>query len=271
MELLHFTKNWLCKATVTAVVLASLPLMGNAQSENPRGIYKMTTLIGKRGEVEAPSDQYKICTDSVTLTVIIAGPMVMIMKNDKDVFNYTGEHPKAKDDTSSLIYDSNAEHFTLKWWSTSPAHLHFPMNDWCIEKYEANKFSEMGKIVFDALNGNVEPDSLNPLIGTWRLRADGVDESELEKVLQELLQHPDRELNYFMVFTPDNMTMMNQSRGIVSRMNYEEGNAFTKRMNWLSKDQFAFEQCEGMWQIFERITDGSSPLIRIVKMYGHMK
>ena len=43
--------------------------MLKAQTENPRGIYKMTTLTGKQGEVKAPFEQYKICTDSVTLMV----------------------------------------------------------------------------------------------------------------------------------------------------------------------------------------------------------
>ena len=43
------------------VALASLPLTSIAQSENPRGIYKMMTLTGKLGEIPSPFDQYKIC------------------------------------------------------------------------------------------------------------------------------------------------------------------------------------------------------------------
>ena len=52
-----------------AAAIISLPIVVNAQTENPRGIYKMTTLTGKKGEVNAPYEQYKICTDSGTLMV----------------------------------------------------------------------------------------------------------------------------------------------------------------------------------------------------------
>ncbi len=58
------------KAIVT-MLLATLTIGATAQTENPRGIYKMTTLTGKVGEVKAPFDQYKICTDSVTLMVSV--------------------------------------------------------------------------------------------------------------------------------------------------------------------------------------------------------
>ena len=51
------------------LLFAVLTLGATAQTENPRGIYKMTTLTGKVGEVKAPFEQYKICTDSVTLMV----------------------------------------------------------------------------------------------------------------------------------------------------------------------------------------------------------
>ena len=42
-----------------AAAFISLPIIAKAQTENPRGIYKMTTLTGKMGEVKAPFEQYK--------------------------------------------------------------------------------------------------------------------------------------------------------------------------------------------------------------------
>ena len=56
-----------------AAACLSLPIVSNAQTESPRGIYKMMTLTGKQGEIKAPFDQYKICTDSVTLMLNVQG------------------------------------------------------------------------------------------------------------------------------------------------------------------------------------------------------
>ena len=128
-----------------AAACLSLPIVSNAQTENPRGIYKMMTLTGKQGEIKAPFDQYKICTDSVTLMLNVQGTSFQIQDTDHMVFYYTGEQPKDENDKSTLIYDSNAEHFTLKWWNSGRGHLYFPDNNWCIEKYEANQYSEIGR------------------------------------------------------------------------------------------------------------------------------
>ena len=40
-----------------AAAILSLPMVMNAQTENPRGIYKMITLTGRGGEINAPWDQ----------------------------------------------------------------------------------------------------------------------------------------------------------------------------------------------------------------------
>ena len=137
-----------------AAALISLPIVVNAQTENPRGIYKMTALTGKMGEVKAPFEQYKICTDSVTLMVSERAAFFSISDNDHRVFNYTGDQPKSEGDKSMLIYDSNAKQFKMKWWSTYTNHIHFPNNDWCIEKYESGKYTEMSKIFFAYKFGN---------------------------------------------------------------------------------------------------------------------
>lgn len=49
---------------LVATVFASQPISLAAQTENPRGIYKMVKLVGNLGEIDAPFEQYKICSDS---------------------------------------------------------------------------------------------------------------------------------------------------------------------------------------------------------------
>ena len=121
------------KLIIAAMALASASLGAYAQTDNPRGVYKLTSLIDKTNNKILPSlDQYKICTDSVTLTVVINEPRFVIGTNDASVFDYTGEAPAANNPTASRIYDSDANHFTLKWWSANETLL-YPKNDWCTE------------------------------------------------------------------------------------------------------------------------------------------
>ena len=105
------------KKSIFTLLLASLTMGSSAQTENPRGIYKMMTLTGKMGEVKAPFEQYKVCTDSITLMVSFNAAFFSISDNDHKVFTYTGDQPKDENDKSTLIYDSNADHFSMKWWS----------------------------------------------------------------------------------------------------------------------------------------------------------
>ena len=74
---------------VMTIMLATLTLECSAQTENPRGIYKMMTIIGKAGEVKAPFDQYKICTDEVTLTLSMkqAGYFILHDNDKGKIFN----------------------------------------------------------------------------------------------------------------------------------------------------------------------------------------
>lgn len=262
--------------TMAVTALVSLPLTGNAQTENPRGIYKMTTLTGKQGEIKAPYNQYKICTDSITLMLNIQGSFFMIGQNDKNVFNYTGDQPKSEDDKSPLIYDSDADHFTLKWWSEYDYHPYFPKNDWCIEKYEANKYSEVGKIIFDALNGNVATDPANPLIGVWRLidKVRELPDGEMEMPKQ------DNKDKWFYVFMPQECVMFHQSLGSVfDGVTYNGKESFTMKngtrsVKWLSEDRIAIEMKQPnkptdlhAVDILERVTDGNSPLSCIASVY----
>ena len=156
------------KKSIIFILFALATVAGQAQTENPRGIYRLMTLVGKNGEVNSPFHQYKVCTDSLTLMVVFRGGVFSINNNDRQVFNYTGDQPKSEDDKSILIYDSNADHFTEKWWSDFEGHMIFPHNDWCVEKYKSGEYTEESRIAFDAMTGKAEVDAGNPLFNPQR-------------------------------------------------------------------------------------------------------
>lgn len=261
-----------------AAAALSLPMAVNAQTENPRGIYKMITLVGTPGEVTAPFDQYKICTDSLTLTLSVRNAFFRLSNGDRQVFNYTGEQPKDENDKRPLIYDSNAEHFTLKWWSNNPYHPYFPANDWCLEKYESGRFSETGKIIFDALTGTAATSTDNPLMGTWCIMGYMDELRNTKKELERLHeQYPTSKFfNSFLVFTPQNRILINGSGGGVSETVYEGKKAYRTggnkpfRVKWLSKNRVALEEridYRTDWMILERVTDGTTPLSHIAGLH----
>ncbi len=262
---------------MATAAIALVPTTSMAQMENPRGIYKMTRLTGNLGEVKAPFEQYKICTDSVTLMVSKHNDVFFIGDNDHMVFNYTGDKPKLAGDTSSLIYDSNSKQFKLKWWSTYQDHIHFPHNGWCIEKYESGKYTETSKVFFEALAGNPKVDEKNPLVGTWRLIG-FMDKPQ--QMLQQLNIINNQSLRNktisFYVFTPKTLTMiMAGVGGRVDKIETDGKNKFKKgktsyHVEWLSKDNIAIKELggkNGVWTNLERVTDGTTPLSCIARLY----
>jgi hypothetical protein len=259
------------KKTIFTLLLAYFAMGATAQTENPRGIYKMMTLVGKVGEVKAPYEQYKVCTDSITLMVSFRNAFFSIGDNDHKVFYYTGDLPKDENDKSTLIYDSNANHFSMKWWSQYTSHLYFPNNDWCIEKYESGQYSELGRIAFDALTGKAKVDPHNPLSGTWRIIGYVDELRDVKKALPKLHEQyrTGKYFNSFMVLSAENAVLITAGRGgAVDKVEFDGKNAYkmgnkTYRVKWLSKNRIAVEERIDYridWQILERVTDGQTPL-----------
>ena len=279
--------------SITLLATAAITLMPTfcmAQTENPRGVYKLTEMIDKSGmRISAPYDQYKICTDSVTLMFMTQGSHFSLGKNDSQVFNYTGEEPDAHNATATRIFDSNAEHFTLKWWSTYQNHLYFPHNDWCTEFYESGKHSDIAKTVLDALMSPNASHPKNPFIGTWRM-VGMMDELRNAKQQLKQLRKDDwykRPVGYI-IFTPTKAIMYsNSNRGgsietfsnhgkkEVFMAHFDSQSGFTgghrNAIIWLSKDCFAMEvQLDGYrtdYQIWERVTDPTPLFNRIASQY----
>lgn len=270
------------KRTTTMLMMAaaflSTPIALNAQQENPRGIYKMMTLTGKQGEIKAPYDQYKVCTDDVTLMVVVQNNSFRISDNDRHVFNYTGEEPKDENDKSTLIYNSNAQHFTEKWWSENKGHLFFPDEGWCIEEYEADQYTAISKVAFDAMTGKAATDAKNLTTGTWRFIGYVDELRDVKKALPKLQeQYPrSRYYNSFWVFTPKHLTLVTNRGGGVNQVKYDGKKTYTVnnqtyQIKWLSKDRIAIEDridYRTDWMILERVTDGVTPLERIVNQYA---
>mgnify|MGYP006988845104 CR=1 FL=1 len=273
--------------SLLAAVCLMLPAVCRAQEEgirpemkeNPRGVYKLMGILDKYDTtIKEPFDQYKICTDSVTLMLVVNGNRFSLQKNDSHIFNYTGEAPDREDSTATRIYDSNQQRFTLKWWSTTPGHLYFPSNGWCTEFYEAGKYSEAGKIIFDALMSQGESDKKNPFIGTWQA-VGMMDEMRNVKVELQRIHEEDARRNPafrgYHILTPTYFINTTASGGSVHSITYNSKKSLsigptTYRITWLTGDRVAIEIHEGFhtdYEIWERTTDGVPVLNRMASVY----
>lgn len=244
-----------------------------ALTENPRGVYRLTTIIGKSGEVIAPYEQYKICTDSVTLHCSVTNSSFMISQNDKQIFNYTGATPKTPTDKSPLIYDSNSKQFALKWWSTYPNHQIFPNNDWCIENYQSGTYSDYARPFFNAIMEPAKRDKKNPFIGKWRL----VGMMDELQELKNMYKIPTQQAPTIIVFTPSHIVTiefnnaLRATRGTVSNATYngKESVVFNKNVRrafWLTKDCIALSFTVGYrtdYEVWQREKD-EAPIISTI-------
>lgn len=271
---------------------ALIPFTCNGQTENPRGVYKMVTLVGKTGEIPSPFDQYKICMDNVTLTVFSEGYNIFTINKQDEVFYHTGDAPKSEDDKSVLIYNSNASHFTEKWWSTYTNHIYFPDNDWCIEKYESGQFSDEAKPLFDVLMEKAPSDKKNPFIGAWYKIGYRNSLQEVKALVNEVKKNNLKSISYyengdFYVFTPNNMLEISSSLRDYKRwsayfrdVKYDGKNSIgigsrVFNVKWESKDcivKEVYTTSYTRYEVWVRITN-EKPIINsfanIVEFYGN--
>ena len=271
-------------------------------TENPRGIYKLMAIKGGRQDIDPyPHDVYKICTDSVTMRMtMLGGPnkMFRIDHSDPEVLNYTGERSEAdKTDKSVRIFDSNAERFTLKWWSMLQNSAYYPYNNWGYEYYESGKYSEAAKPIAEVLTSAPARDLKNPLIGTWQyaLKIEKIEETgqdnwieELKKVdnMKDILayfrQTEPGEPKQYQVYTPSHFfTMrmldnMKEMMGAYDNVIYNGKESVTApggevmEIHWLTDDAFAIKQQMGnkvLYRIWERVADNDSMLSRIGRLF----
>lgn len=249
--------------------------------ENPRGVYKLMALLDKYNIIiKEPYDQYKICTDSMTLQFTMEGNTFILTKNDKAVFNYTGEEPDAHDATATRIFDSNAEHFTEKWWSTTQGHLYFPHNGWCTEYYESGKYSENARLILDALMSPPHAyDPKHPLVGAWQfigLLDDLFHSKKKLKMLRKETRQAASPIKIYSIFTPTHAIATGGFTGVINNLEVTGKKSFTTngtehKFTWLSKDCIAVE-VKGKdlridYQIMERVTDPTPILNKTASLF----
>ena len=270
------------------LIVVSSVVIANAQTENPRGIYKLAGINGKNGQYfKEPFDQYKICTDKVTLMMSINNKIYRIVNNDRRVFNYTGSEPSSPDDKSTLIYDSDSTGFKLKWWSGYSSHQIFPANDWCVEVYKSGVYSKDGKVIVGALtdkSANVEGKVLK---GRWRML--GLMD-ELKDVKKEIKRMRDEYANsrYYnrniVVFGEKYMfETLNNGQGYYEEIEYVGNKGYKiikdrfrdeqneiRIVKWISNDLIAVEFQDGYhtdYQILEKVKDDTAIIEYILKFW----
>ena len=92
-------------AAVTAT-MAFAPQSGMCQKGNPRGIYKLTSVQSSKATVTDCKDQYKVCTDSITLNIVVDNATHWFNFSRNKVYNYTGATP-AYQGCSHTMYQTN--------------------------------------------------------------------------------------------------------------------------------------------------------------------
>lgn len=267
-------KNYSLRGALCISAL-SISALCMGQNENPRGIYKMTHILytdsaGKDVLIPAPNDQYKICTDHTTLTLRVMGGKLRMGEMD-DVFNYTGAHHENENDSTALIFDSDANGFKLKWFSHETGIPHFPYRTWCTEYYEAGHFSPEARKYFDLLETEVQRDKKNPFIGTWEYIGQ-LDELKNAKknitVLYKEKQERNRTTDIY-IFTQEYEICSSSIQVFVYDIEYK---GKTKIMDWQGRDanvKWITDDCFAMpftdrfghsdWYIYYR-KEGSTPL-----------
>lgn len=243
-----------CKVFLFILFSIGMNIGAHAQegmTENPRGVYKLIDFVGKGGKTyEASSDQYKICTDSVTLTLTITKNHFEFKRLDGDmVFNYTGVEPDAESPHASRIYDSNEQRFSVKWWCEGYTDRPlFPASDWCIEHYESGKFSQTGKEIMDAfMLKNYENES-NPLIGVWQSVGSVKNPQDKEAVSRVFAMNESKRV--YRILTPTHLLLFEGSGGTIVPVKINGKDSFdesfekgveTHSIIWISHDTIAVE------------------------------
>lgn len=159
------------------VCLASV--MANAQNVNPRGLFKWTKVSfdGNHPEVTPEFDQYKYCTDSISVQMVIRRDVttpkvdfqMSVLQNDSKPFNYTGDVPVGYDGKGSRVFDSDGKSFKFKWYNNIlPRDKMFPYKEFVTEHYSVQNLDPRIVRCFDLckmkLKGNKNK---NRLFGCW--------------------------------------------------------------------------------------------------------
>ena len=116
-----------------------------SNENDPVGLYRMQLITYEEGGSVIPDyEQYKYCSKNVTWTLKVnrtddGMTEVLFYDNDYSVLRYTGSGPVGEDGRGFRIFNSNLEHFTLKWYNRDRYSDLFPLNTFITEIYDAKK------------------------------------------------------------------------------------------------------------------------------------
>ena len=155
------------KARIIVLICVVGILVCKAQTENPQGLYRLQRFgyDGRHPDREAPFEQYKYCSPIATLTVSVlnrSGSKLNLNMgvNDKEPLLFTGQRARGEDGRGTQVYDSNKDHFTMRWYNSTNNSTIFPPNEFIDEFYDAKKeveddvrkvFDRRWKVVGDVL------------------------------------------------------------------------------------------------------------------------
>lgn len=242
--------------------------------ENPRGVYKLMNTVGTDGKITAVSnDQYIICTDSTAWLLDVRYKAFELYRiGGNAVFNYTGEEPDSANPLARRIYNSNARQFTLKWWNGGERKKeNVPSNNWCIENYESNQFSEVGREITDALVASEKGHVPNSFIGRWKTlgKVASLNNKEVERIRASSILIPYEETEYNIV-APSSLLRIKALKGRFSSISMDDDAPIKKflwggkvhKVAWLSPDTVAVQQKDG-YVIWARMPEEMSFIDRI--------
>ena len=148
-----------------------------AQQENPRGLYKLQKFVYDDGsENTPPFNQYKYCADNITMQISLQETentaAFLMGNNDGKPLNYTGKQPVGDDGRGTQIFDSNKEHFTLRWYNNRmPNNQLFPYDAFTSEVYSSKTgISAKMKDILRMLSGTITAKKPNKFTGVWKRR-----------------------------------------------------------------------------------------------------
>lgn len=273
-------KAMIGKAAVLFLLLCPMTAWGqlDMDRQDPRGVYKLMTITSYGEERPSPFDQYKICTDSISLTVVVEGDgAFMIVRNDRDILNYTGDVTEGDTDTRVRVYDSNEQEFLLKWWSTYENHSLFPNNAWVVERYRAGEYSNYGSKIFPVITKQQARDRKNDLLGEWRIIGITHDMKDMKKQVERMKdENPVMTATTPMVvFTPEKFFMVLTGRGVgmMVDVKYDKKNSVTYGgkaypIRLMGSDVMIMEAMRDTgtsYEVYERLTDGRSIVSRVAE------
>jgi len=166
------------RKTILSVLLMLGVISASAQTENPRGLYKLQKFFYDDGtEKPAPFEQYKYCGENAALTLFdieetkeLGTISFTIQNQDGDPLNYTGKIPVGEDGKGIQIYDSSKKGFKLRWFNNRfKNHIHFPMNSFVGETYTTKGIIPLLSEAMMVLTTKEWKSSHN-MLGVWRRR-----------------------------------------------------------------------------------------------------